>query len=417
LLNPYLAILTAPAQAAGVVDGFVRPSPIEIATGWLLGEVDDEEGDDLEWRWPKAPSPRRALELVVLKALERPPCIIDFSGGRDSSLVLAVATHVARREGLPLPVPRTNRFPLDPASNEDEWQELVIRHLGLEDWEVCRLTGELDIIGERARAFLLKYGLLVPERLYVNTASMELAKGGSYLTGEGGDEVLAPRRARFAQAVARFPKAVVRAHALGGVARNLAPWPIRLFLLWTENRTGEQITPWLTPEAKRWWDRELARYQAREPISWRAFLRWHLRRRVPRAIAQNLNLIAGDYDVMHLQPLLDRTFIASLARCGGACGFYTRTEVMKFLADDLLPPELLARETKPGYNTAYFTDIAREFVQSWDGSGLDEDLVDPEVLRSEMLKPVPNAAGFALVQSAWLAQQGHSLGRDPVPSA
>lgn len=98
------------------------------------------------------PSPRRALELVVLKALERPSCIIDFSGGRDSSLVLAVATHVARREGLPLPVPRTNRFPLEPASNEDEWQELVIRHLGLEDWEVCRLTGELDIIGERARA-------------------------------------------------------------------------------------------------------------------------------------------------------------------------------------------------------------------------------------------------------------------------
>ena len=56
-------------------------------------------------------SPRAALEAVVLRALLRPPCLVSFSGGRDSSLVLAIASDVARRHGLPLPVPATNRFP------------------------------------------------------------------------------------------------------------------------------------------------------------------------------------------------------------------------------------------------------------------------------------------------------------------
>jgi len=386
-----------------VVDEFIRPAPIEVATGWLLGDVDCDDDDHLHWRWLSAPSPRQALETVVLKGLQRSPCVIDFSGGRDSSLVLAVATHVARREGLPLPFPRTNRFPLDPASNEDEWQELVVRHLRLDDWEVSKVTGELDIVGERAQACLLRYGLLVPERLYTSTPSLELARGGSYLTGEGGDEVLGPRRARFARAVIGAPKGVARSRAIGAVARNLAPRPARFFILWRHYSTA-QISPWLRPGPARRWNLELARSQAREPLSWRAFLRWHLRRRVPRAIAHNLTLIAADYDALHLQPLLDRAFLASLARCGGTFGFYTRTDAMTFLAEDLLPPALLARETKPAYNTAYFTDVARHFAESWDGTGVDQELVDPEKLRSVWLDPFPNASSFALLQAVWLAK-------------
>lgn len=386
-----------------MVDQFVRPSPLEIATGWLLGEVGPDEDDHLAWRWLSSPSPRQALEAAVLKGLQRPPCFIDFSGGRDSSLVLAVASHVARREGLPLPIPKTNRFPRDPSSNEDEWQELVVRHLHLNDWEVAKVTGELDVVGERAQACLRRYGLLVPERLYTSTPTLELAKGGSYLTGEGGDEVLAPRRAPYARVVLRAPKGVARSRVLrAAVARNVAPRAARFFILW-HNYSKVQISPWLKPAAVRRFNFEMALSMAHEPLSWRAFLRWHLRRRVPRAITHNLDLIAADYDVLHLQPLLDRSFLASLARCGGILGFETRTEVMKFLAEDLLPPELLGRKSKPGYNTAYFTDVAREFLKSWDGTGLDENLVDPERLRSEMLEPTSNASGFALVQAAWLA--------------
>ena len=397
-----------------MLDDFIRPSPLEVATGWLLGEVGSDDDDHLAWKWLSSPSPRQALEAAVLKGLQRPPCLIDFSGGRDSSLVLAVATHVARREGLPLPIPKTNRFPLDPSSNEDEWQELVVRHLHLDDWEVAKVTGELDVVGERAQACLLKYGLLVPERLYTSTPTLELAKGGSYLTGEGGDEVLGPRRAPYARVVLRAPKGVARSRALRpAVARNLAPRAARFFILW-HNYSRAEISPWLKPAAARRFNFEMARSMAHEPLSWRAFLRWHLRRRVPRAITHNLNLIAADYDVLHVQPLLDRAFLASLARCGGILGFETRTEVMKFLAEDLLPPELLGRKSKPGYNTAYFTDVSREFLRSWDGTGLDEDLVDPKKLRSEMLEPMSNASGFALVQAAWLAKHERTQKHDVV---
>jgi asparagine synthase (glutamine-hydrolysing) len=401
-----------------VLDDLIRPSSLEVATGWLIGEVDgcDDEDDDLSWKWLSATSPRQALEAAVLKALQRPPCVIDFSGGRDSSLVLATATHVARREGLPLPLPRSNRFPLDAASNEDEWQEMVIRHLHLKDWEIATVTGELDIVGERAQSFLLKYGLLVPERFYVNTASLELARGGSYLTGEGGDEVLLPRRARFARAAIGAPRAVARSRAARvAVARNLAPRPAR-FLVLLRQYSSTQICSWLKPEPARRFNIELARSMAREPISWRSYLRWHLRRRIPHTIAHNMDVIATDYDVLHLQPLLNRAFLASLARCGGVLGFETRTDAMTFLAEDLLPTAVLARPTKPGYNTAYFTDIAREFTKTWDGTGLDEELVEPEKLRSALLGPLPNAAGFALLQAAWLAKRRQDQKCNVVPA-
>lgn len=397
-----------------MADGFLRPSPLEVATDWLLGEVDGADDDHLQWGWLFPPSPRQALEAVVLQALQRPPCVIDFSGGRDSSLVLAIAAHVARREGLPLPVPRSNRFPLDPASNEDEWQELVVRHLRLDHWEVATLTGELDIVGEWAQGCLMKYGLLVPARLYVSTPSLEVARGGSYLTGEGGDEVLLPRRARFARAAIGAPKGVVRSGATLAVARNLAPRSVRFLVLWHHYQTG-QLTPWLRPAAARRFNLELARSMAGEPLSWRAFLRWHLRRRVPRVIARNLTLMAEDHDVFHLQPLLDRDFLAALARCAGFYGFETRTDAMTFLAEDLLPPAVLGRPTKPGYNTAYFTDIARRFAESWDGTGIDEELVDPEKLRSAWLSPQPNGSSFALLQAAWLAK--HNSGRQSNPAS
>lgn len=91
-----------------------------------------------------------ALEAAVLPALCRPPCLVVFSGGRDSSAVPAVA----RRSGLPDPMPATNRFRGSPATKETEWQELVVRHLGLTDWHVLDRDDELDVIGPVAEQVL-----------------------------------------------------------------------------------------------------------------------------------------------------------------------------------------------------------------------------------------------------------------------
>ena len=77
-------------------------SPLEIAAGVPLPEREPRtrlERTDL--------APRAALDQAILSGLQRAPCVVSFSGGRDSSLVLAAAVDAARRHGLPLPVPVT----------------------------------------------------------------------------------------------------------------------------------------------------------------------------------------------------------------------------------------------------------------------------------------------------------------------
>ena len=52
-----------------------------------------------------------ALEAAIMPALLRSPCLVSFSGGRDSSAVLAVAARLARGAGLADPIPITIRVP------------------------------------------------------------------------------------------------------------------------------------------------------------------------------------------------------------------------------------------------------------------------------------------------------------------
>ena len=160
-------------------------TPTEIAWGYLVGYTGSlppaSEGAPTE--------PRLTLERVIRRS-STPPCGVAFSGGRDSSAVLAVATHVARRDGLPDPVPITRVFPEAPATDETEWQELVVRHLGLRDWIRLQLTDELDLLGPLATPRLREHGVLWPPTLHGDIPLLEpVAQGGSLIDGEGGDEV------------------------------------------------------------------------------------------------------------------------------------------------------------------------------------------------------------------------------------
>jgi asparagine synthase (glutamine-hydrolysing) len=79
-----------------------RLTSLEIRVAWS-GQVAD---------------PVTELERVVVPALRRPPCLVSFSGGHDSSLVLAAAARAARRERLPAPIPVTWRVRDAPAAEE-----------------------------------------------------------------------------------------------------------------------------------------------------------------------------------------------------------------------------------------------------------------------------------------------------------
>jgi asparagine synthase (glutamine-hydrolysing) len=142
---------------------------------------------------------------------------------------------------------------------------------------------------------------------------------------------------------------------------------------------------------------------ATEPLRASQSLPWLLRRRASVVASQNYRLLAAEFGVNLVQPLLDPEFVDALAIAAGPLGFASRTEAMRRLAGDLLPEAVLARATKAYFNRAFLGESTREFARAWDGSTLDLDLVDPELLRQEWLSKFPSATSGLLLQAAWLA--------------
>lgn len=373
-------------------------TPLEVASMSVFG---------LEPETPPLPepdpavAPLDALETAIRPALARPPCVVAFSGGRDSSLLLAVAARTARREGLPLPVPVTLRFPESPTAEESEWQELVIRHLELDDWVRREIHDELDFVGPLAQRMLRRHGVLWPANLHFVAAPAAQAAGGSLVTGVGGDRVLASGpddllgRSR-ARATARN---LVRGAYRSLPARARAPYAARRV---------RARTPWLRPAAV---DAVVAQTLAQPPEPPASDARLHHvhRERLHALTRHGIELLAKDEDAQAVTPFLDPGFLASLARFLGADGIGGRTAVMRALAGDLLPERLLTRPTKAVFPEAYCNRHTREFVQAWRGGGVDETLVDVEHLRSLLgdgTDPGWLGRSAILLQAGWLADTG-----------
>ena len=128
------------------------------------------------------------------------------------------------------------------------------------------------------------------------------------------------------------------------------------------------------------WDWRKARWQVPQSRL------WAIGSRTMREVAE-----AEGFDIVH--PLMESAFVAAVCARGGRLGLTTRTEAMRVLAGDLLPEPVLTRQTKAVFNLAYAGDALRSFARGWDGSGVDEDIVDVEKLRAAWLEPrVPPVA-------------------------
>lgn len=373
-------------------------SAIELASGILLGSE------------PHAPSygehtpsdgPRDALEQVVLEGLHRPPCVVSFSGGRDSSLVLAVATAVARRHGLPNPVPMTLRFPAA-ESDESAWQEQIVRHLGLTDWERITLTDELDAVGPIASDVLRRHGVLWPFNVHFHVPILRRATGGTVLTGIGGDEILLPSRwLRVNQVVARRVRPAAK-----DVARLAIAYGPRALRAAHARRSIEVPLRWLTSAARRALRDGIARDVADEPIGWDRWLEhswWPSRSRVVGA--RSLTTLAHDAAVTVVNPLEDRQFLRSLGHALGRLGYPGRDAAMDALAADLLPRDVLHRRSKATFDGAFWTDHARA-AAAWDGGGFNPAVVDAAALRAEWSLPRPDLHSMLLLQALQVARVG-----------
>lgn len=374
-------------------------SPLEIASGLVFGHTSAlvaAAGDA-----PPA-DPIQTLERAILPALQRPPCLVSFSGGRDSSAVLAVAVRVARREGLPPPIPSTNRFPRATDSHESDWQERVVSHLGLRDWVRMEFADELDSVGPVATAVLRRHGLLWPFNAHFHVPLLEEAAGGSLLTGIAGDEMLSPSswervRAVFGGRVRPEPRDLLRVGFLA------SPRPVRREVL---RRRSPLEYSWLKPSARRALTAAWAADSAAEPLGWRAGLDWRRRLRYLHVGLSSLNLLAADASVRIMHPFADAAFSAALARLPKPQRFADRTGGMRFLFGDLLPDDVLARTTKSVFDEAFWSDSSRTFAADWNGAGADPELVDVEALRREWASPEPDPRSFTLLQAAWLATHG-----------
>ncbi|WBB82080.1 asparagine synthase-related protein [Micromonospora sp. WMMD882] len=370
-----------------------RPTRLDLASGMVSGHVGTPALPPVD---PLAVEPLAALERSVLPALARPPCVVSFSGGLDSSLVLAVAVRVARREGLPLPVPVTWRFADAPGADESAWQDDVIRALGLTGrWRLLPAGDDLDVVGPVAGRLLARHGVLHPCNLHLHLPIVELAPGGSLLTGAGGDQMLAGWR--------RPPRTVG-----DRLRRALAP-AVRAALP-AGRRPAMAAYPWLRPDVAARCLRSRAAEARAEPGRLDQRIRWHLGRRDLALTRAGLTAMAAEHRVTVVNPLLDPGFLAALVAVAGRARDVTRQRLLARIAGDDLPPVVTAARPKATFLEVFLRRPAREFATGWDGSGVDDDLVDPAALRRVWSTwPIP-AATTALLQHVWWTTRGSGPG-------
>jgi hypothetical protein len=295
-------------------------------------------------------------------------------------------------------VPATNRFHDVDHAQETHWQELVIRHLGLDDWLRLEFTDELDVVGPVATRSLRRHGLLWPFNAHFHLPLLEAAAGGSVLTGIGGDEVFGRSRWARAAAVLRGRERP-RARDLARVALLAAPRPLKRAVL--ARRLGAPFV-WLTADAKEEFARLWAADEAAEPTRLGPRLRELRLRRWFRVGLRSLELLAGDAGASIHHPLLSREFGSALGSHARLGGHNDRVTTFRALFREVLPSQLLERSSKARFDGAFWRTHSRELAASWDGEGADPLVVDREALCTHWKQPEPEPHSFLLLQAAWL---------------
>jgi asparagine synthetase B (glutamine-hydrolysing) len=370
----------------------------EIVAGWIFGSVPVD--------WPTAVSrhPRQVLEDELRPLLTRSPSYVLFSGGRDSSAVLACAVELARREGLPIPIPVTRVYPGRAASDEAQWQRRVLSHLKLDGWIRIEVTDELDILGPTAREGLLRHGVVFPATAFPQAFVFRQLASSPVFTGEGGDEVFGAQRITPLTALIRRRRPF--SAELAAATLDALSWPARRYKRSLRSHAEDSSAAgrdWLRPHVRRRVAELRAAHAAESPLYWDAGVRALLRQRWLRIGLANLHAVAADSSVDLAHPLLAPKFVNAVAAWGGRWGPVGRTETMLRLFADVLPEDVLRRTSKARFNSAAIGDHSLSFAREWDGQGIDADSVDPEALRRRWLSDLPPPATMPLLQQAWLA--------------
>ena len=349
--------------------------------------------------------PEAALRLRARSLLGTPPCVIAFSGGRDSSALLAVFVDEARRAGLPEPIAVTARWDDDVDSGEAEWQEEVVQTVGVTDWEIIRPGTDLDLLGPEATAALDRLGLMWPAPAYALMPMIRMASGGVFVTGEGGDE-----------AFGLWPYARVwwwlrggplpRPSALRRLALACVPRPAQR---WRTVLSSPPYQTWLRSEAFRRTAELTADEESGDSLWWNAYERSIASRRSVVLGQRTMERLGEATNSLFCAPFQEEAFLSSLAAWGGRLGRGNRTSVMTGLFDSVLPGPVLSRKSKATFGGVFWGPESRQFAEQWTGEGFLPDVVDAEALRRAWLEPTPVYGAALPLHAAWLASKARGM--------
>jgi len=380
-----------------------RLSPLELACGQML------RGPTLG-QLPRASlslTPMTAIEDALRPHLTSPPCAVAFSGGRDSSALLAVATRLARREGLDDPLPVTIRSGFG-ANDEAAWQELVIGHLGLNDWHRLAVQHELELVGDVAAAALRRRGVVYPFNAHFVPYAVTGTRAKSLVIGLDGDGLLGEYLWMGFKEVLSGERRPTRMD-VDRVLLAAAPRAARQ--LWAARRLSLDV-PWLRDAARRTVTETLQRQAFAEPVTWPRRLAWYARDPRVGAAYDAVNADLAHVGVRVCTPFWDVRVIAAMARHGGVLGYGSRTRAMRAIFGEILPSGVNARPDKAAFEDVFWGPKTKDFIARWDGTGLDPALVDLDALRQCWREQHWPGWTALPLQAAWLAADARNESRD-----
>lgn len=302
----------------------------------------------------------QALVDAIRPALVDTSCLISFSGGMDSSFVLAVAAECAARDGLPAPVPIVLRFTNAPEADETARQHQVLQalrgHGRCGEPIVLTVDDELDFAGSVARRMLDLIGPQVPTNIYSHLPMLDVAAGGTLLTGFGGDQLVGGHGRQLSRRT-----------------RVVAALPLRLEA--TLRRADDDL-PWLRPDVAG----ECRRLRT-------ARRRWRLlsaRDRIVREAGSRLSTFArtGLDQLAHscgariAHPLFDAVFLARLADLLDVLPPIRRAPLYRLIAGDRLPAPVTAWHPKAVLRQVFDGPATAAAARSFDPDGLRPDVRD-----------------------------------------
>jgi asparagine synthase (glutamine-hydrolysing) len=230
--------------------------------------------------------------------------------------------------------------------------------------------------------------------MHLHLPIVDLAVGGSLLTGWGGDQVLLgwPRPRRPA-----------------GRARSLIPTGLVAPL----QQQRHDPFPWLRGRMSRRLIAARRRARRAEPSTIDKRIDFHTRRRDLHLACAGLAAIATDGDVQVIHPFIDFGFTAALSRRTRGRRDLSRSDLLRDISAGQFPDAATAERPKAYFLQVFLRAATRAFAENWTGTGADESIVNPGALQAAWQQwPIPGATA-GLVQQLWL----HSATRSTISIA